>query len=101
MELGEDFDGGRWAYDPRIEPVIRMYAAAAKLYALDVIAFRRRKHPPDGGSAWNDFHGEQFMLKTLCRPLGVNPEAAARQVQRALDHDRATRAKRRAASSIP
>lgn len=101
MELGEDFDGGRWAHDPRLEPIIKMYAAAARLYAADVISQDRRGKAQDGGRAWNDFRGQQLMLKTLCAPLGVNPEAAARQVQRALDHDRATRYKRRAVSSIP
>lgn len=82
IERQHDVDAGCGGYDPRSEGAVKMWIAAVKLYAQDVMTAALGRQNFDNGRALRDLRGEQRQLRTLCEPLGADVEAVSRAIER-------------------
>lgn len=81
-EQQHDVDAGCGGYDPRSEGAVKMWVAAMKLYAQDVLTAALGRQNADNGRALRDLRSEQRQLRILCEPLGADVEAVARAIEK-------------------
>ncbi|MGO2383084.1 hypothetical protein [Halomonas hibernica] len=81
-ETEPQHDAGCAAYDPRSEGAVKMWIAAVKLYAQDVLTAALGRQNADNGRALRDLRSEQRQLRILCEPLGADVEAVARAIEK-------------------
>lgn len=84
IERQHDVDAGCGGYDHRSEGAVKMWVAAMKLYAQDVMTAALERQNFDNGRALRDLRGEQRQLRTLCEPLGADVEAVARAIEKCI-----------------
>lgn len=79
-----DDDSGAGGYDPRSDGAVRVWVAAMRLYAQDALIASLGRQSADGGRALRDLRGSQRQLRRLCDPLGADPEAVARAIEKCI-----------------
>lgn len=84
-EQQHDVEAGCASYDPRSEGAVKVWVAATRLYAQDAITAASGRRNVDGGQALRDLRShDQRLLRTLCEPLGADPEAVTRAIEKCI-----------------
>ena len=80
-----DDDSGAGGFDPRSEGAVRVWVAAVRLYAQDALVASLGRQSADSGRALRDLRStEQRQLRTLCEPIGADPEAVTRAIEKCI-----------------
>lgn len=79
-----DDDTGAGGFDPRSDGAVRVWVAAVRLYAQDALVASLGRTSADSGRALRDLRGSQRQLRTLCEPIGADPEAVTRAIEKCI-----------------